>query len=105
MPTAEPHVRHAALAIADAVERLDRPALARLGAEATRAQLLARETLHDYLELLWETLKLQGQRPAVRPEYQPLAALLDVLGSLRDSAHQAVHGPPGGPGSARGDLG
>ncbi|MER5642118.1 hypothetical protein ABT095_34915 [Kitasatospora sp. NPDC002227] len=91
MPTGEPHVRHAALLIADAVERLDRPALTRLGAEAARAQLAARELLHDHLEQLWEALKQQGVRPAVRPEYQPLAALIDVLGSLRDSAHHVVH--------------
>ncbi|WP_441248015.1 hypothetical protein [Kitasatospora sp. McL0602] len=96
MSTDEPHIRHAALTIADAVERLDRATLARLGADATNAQLLARETLHDYLEQIWDTLKLQGQRPAVRPEYQPLAALLDVLASLRESAHHAVHGPAGG---------
>ena len=91
MPEAEPNIRHAALTIAEVVERLDRDALARLGPDAAEAQLAARATLHDHLEQIWDTLKLQGHRPAVRPEYQPLAALLDVLMSLRDTAHHAVH--------------
>ncbi|MDH6577420.1 hypothetical protein [Kitasatospora sp. MAP5-34] len=98
MPEAEPNIRHAALTIADAVEHLDRATLAGLEPDAAEAQLLARTTLHEHLEQIWDTLKSQGHRPAVRAEYQPLAALLDVLVSLRDNAHHTVHGTEAGPG-------
>ncbi|WP_371484000.1 hypothetical protein [Kitasatospora sp. NBC_00315] len=79
-------IRRAGLTIAEAVEELDRAGLGRLDAAALDAQFQAREALLDHVRGIWEALKADGENPAARPEYQPLAALLDILTSLGEHA-------------------
>lgn len=79
-------IRRAGLRIAEAVETLDRARLGLLDQAAYDAQFQAREALLQHVRGIWDTLKSQGVSPAVRPEYQPLAALLDILTSLGEHA-------------------
>ncbi|MBD0688829.1 hypothetical protein [Streptomyces sp. CBMA123] len=72
--------------VINSVARLDRDGLRRLDSEGLSAQFNARLELEDYFHALWEHLKECGERPAVRTEYQPLAAVLDLLASLSENA-------------------
>ncbi|WP_344469496.1 hypothetical protein [Kitasatospora kazusensis] len=84
-------VRRAALTIAQEVEELDRAALRGLGPEAFDVQYEARAALIDHVRSIWDALKARGVNPAVRPEYQPLAALQDLLTALGDHAAHTDH--------------
>ncbi|MFC9329996.1 hypothetical protein [Kitasatospora sp. NPDC057015] len=79
-------VRRAGLAIAEAVESLDRQKLKALGPDAFEAQFQAREALLEHVREIWDDLKARGLSPAVRSEYQPVAALLDILTALGEHA-------------------
>ncbi|MFD8708589.1 hypothetical protein ACFV1W_39435 [Kitasatospora sp. NPDC059648] len=77
--------REVVQSIIDAVAQLDRDALRRLDPEGLSAQFDARFELEDYFHAMWEHLTACGERPAVRVEYQPLAALLDLLTGLSEN--------------------
>ncbi|MFF7994809.1 hypothetical protein ACFZDG_34190 [Kitasatospora xanthocidica] len=71
--------------VINSVARLDRAGLRRLDSEGLSAQFNARLELEGYFHVLWEHLKECGEHPATRTEYQPLAAVLDLLAGLSEN--------------------
>ncbi|MFJ2868326.1 hypothetical protein [Kitasatospora sp. NPDC087314] len=86
MPSSSTESREIVNSVINSVARLDCEALRRLDPERLSAQFNARLELEDYFHALWEHLKECGERPAVRTEYQPLAAVLDLLAGLSENA-------------------
>ncbi|MFE5585970.1 hypothetical protein [Kitasatospora sp. NPDC056531] len=86
MPSSSTESREVLNSIINSVTQLDRDALRRLDPERLSAQFDARLELEDYFHALWEHLKASGERPAIRAEYQPLAAVLDLLTGLSENA-------------------
>ncbi|MGW2372975.1 hypothetical protein [Kitasatospora sp. NPDC001683] len=85
MPSSNTESREVVNGIINSVTQLDRDALRRLDPEKLSAQFDARLELEDYFHALWEYLKACGERPATRGEYQPLAAILDLLTGLSEN--------------------
>jgi hypothetical protein len=86
MPSSSTESREVLNSIITSVTQLDRDALRRLDPERLSAQFDARLELEDYFHSLWEHLKACGEHPAIRTEYQPLAAVLDLLTGLSENA-------------------
>lgn len=60
----------------------DRRGLAGLTEQQRAAQHAARRALYDYVDGLWEGAKAAGLDPAVRPEWQAVAAVRDLATHL-----------------------
>ncbi|MFI9365187.1 hypothetical protein ACIG5E_29665 [Kitasatospora sp. NPDC053057] len=86
MPSSSIESREIVNSVINSVTQLDRDALRRLDPERLSAQFDARLELEDYFHALWEHLKACGERPATRTEYQPLAAVIDLLTGLSENA-------------------
>lgn len=69
----------------DAFVEHDQRALAELSAKGRREQYLAREALFDYIDEIWEGAKRRGIDPAVRPEWQAVAAMRDLADYLANA--------------------
>jgi hypothetical protein len=85
------HHQEAALSMAnDWTETHDLPALAQLDAAGRAEQRDARETLHHYVDAIWEAPKWRGEAPTASPAYDVVAALRDLFADLVANADQAI---------------
>jgi hypothetical protein len=85
------HHQDAALSMAnDWTETHDLPALAKLDAAGRAEQLGARQTLHLYVDAIWEAPKWRGEAPTASPAYDVVAALRDLFADLVANADQAI---------------
>lgn len=70
----------------DALAEHDARGLTRLSPEEHRRQHEARWALYAYIDEIWEDAKQQGLNPAMRPEWQAVAAIRDLASFLASAA-------------------
>lgn len=68
----------------------DLAALAQLDAAGRAEQLAARQTLHLYVDAIWEAPKGRGEAPTASPAYDVVAALRDLFAELVGNAEDAI---------------
>ena len=85
------HHQAAARAMADDwTQTHDLTALAQLDAAGRAEQLAARQTLHFYVDAIWEAPKWRGEQPTASPAYDVVAALRDLFAELVANAEEAI---------------
>jgi hypothetical protein len=80
--------------LADAFGAFDRARLVRMSETNRASQLDARQLLYDYVNALWADIERAGERPAVGDKYQAIAAMRELVATLRTIAFEAVYNTP-----------
>jgi hypothetical protein len=77
--------------LVEAFAALDRARLTRMSEPDRERQLVARQTLLEYVETLWDDVRRSGERPDIGEKYQALATVLALTRSQTSVAFDAVY--------------
>lgn len=80
--------------LTDAFGSFDRARLMRMSETDRASQLDARQLLDDYVNALWADIERAGERPAVGDKYHAIAAMRELIATLRTIAFDAVYNTP-----------